>query len=113
MGEERKVPARWQGTPAEPYWRDPQACAGLVEEHGTWRLAAASIGVGCNHFRCWLTTPRGALPVVSEEGFRRWASREKHRRRQGWYDDNPELPEVRKQARLEAEEWLRQNASKS
>lgn len=39
--------------------------------------------------------------------------REYHRRKAGWYDDNPELPEVRKQARLEAEKWLRLNASKN
>lgn len=44
----------WVGTPAEPYWMNPEKCRELVEEHGVHRKAAAAIGVNKGTFWNWL-----------------------------------------------------------
>lgn len=77
---DRKVPARWQGTPAEPYWMNPEACARLVEEHGSQRAAGRAIGVSQASIRYWMD------PDSLREYHRGW----KNNRR----DTDPEFREL-------------------
>lgn len=39
------VPERWRGTPAEPYWSNPEACRELIAEHGSVYAAAKVLDV--------------------------------------------------------------------
>lgn len=52
---DRRVPDRWVGTPAEPYWMNPEACARLVEKHGSQRAAGRKIGVSHSTIQGWLS----------------------------------------------------------
>lgn len=55
--EVRMAKKDWIGTPAEPYYMNPEKCRELVEKHGGRMAAAQSIGVATK---------------TSEGAFRRW-----------------------------------------
>lgn len=49
----REVPARWKGTPAEPYYMNEKKCRALIKKYGSQRKAAAAIGVAHTTFLYW------------------------------------------------------------
>lgn len=64
----------WIGTPAEPYYMNPEKCRELVEECGSRSAAAREIGASGSGFRAW-------LDPEFREGQRKY--REENRERDG------------------------------
>lgn len=82
------VPERWCGTPAEPYWFNPEACIKLIAEHGSILAAARVIGVTDTILGRWASPEKAQR---HRDGNRRYERRKRLtdpewvERRRGYY----------------------------